>query len=241
MSKEPVTDYALDGHYYSHEKKQKSKLSYHEKSQDEEEDIRNITSFATLSDLTEPSTPYVKQDYLENGKYRAKDIEKQQFSSQKSTETDVYIVKQKRGYCSIFFSVVQTLVLIAMTWQCKLAPMSINPMVGPYPDALSYWGGKNTVLILEDNEYWRLVTPIFLHAGLIHLFGNIAVQLESGVFFEREWGSVTWLIVYLVSALGSSILSCVSMPNSISVGSSGAVMGLFGAKLSEVGFDAILL
>lgn len=101
-------------------------------------------------------------------------------------------------------------------------------------DALSEWGGKNAVNIIDDGEWWRLLTPMLLHAGVIHLFSNIAVQLESGAFFEREWGSLNWLIIYCVSAIGSSILSVIFMPDSISVGSSGAVMGLFGGKLAEV-------
>lgn len=149
-------------------------------------------------------------------------------------EEDVYIVQQKYGYCSIIFSVVQTVVLAIMMWQCKVAPLNINPMIGPYPDALNYWGAKNAILIIDDGENWRLVTPIFLHAGVIHLLCNVSVQLETGAFFEREWGSGIWMIVYILSAVGSSILSSCFMPDSISVGSSGAVMGLFGAKLSEV-------
>lgn len=107
-------------------------------------------------------------------------------------------------------------------------------MLGPYPDALSEWGGKNTPLIVEDGEWWRLVTPILLHAGAFHLVGNIAVQMEMGVFFEKEWGSIRWLIIYMGSGVGSSILSVIFMPKAISVGSSGAVMGLFGAKLAEI-------
>jgi hypothetical protein len=99
---------------------------------------------------------------------------------------------------------------------------------------LSDWGGKNAVNILDDGEWWRLVTPIFLHAGIIHLLCNIAVQLETGAFFEREWGSTNWMIIYLGSAVGSSVLSVICMPNSVSVGSSGAVMGLFGGKLAEL-------
>jgi len=43
-----------------------------------------------------------------------------------------------------------------------------------------------------------------------------------------------WLIVYIGSTLGSSVFSSIFMPDNISVGSSGAVMGLFGAKLSEI-------
>ncbi len=152
----------------------------------------------------------------------------------KSSEEEIYIVAQKYGYFSILFSVAQSLILGVMMIQCGVAPMQINPMVGPYPDALSDWGGKNAVNILDDGEWWRLVTPILLHAGVIHLICNVAVQLETGAFFEREWGSLKWLIVYLTSAVGSSVLSVIFMPDAISVGSSGAVMGLFGAKLSEV-------
>ena len=147
---------------------------------------------------------------------------------------EIYIVKQKYGYFSILFSIGQILVLICMIAGCGLAPLKINPMIGPYPDALSYWGGKNAVNIIDDKETWRLVTPIMLHAGIIHLLCNVAVQLETGAFFEREWGSTNWVIVYLVSAGGSSVLSVIYMPAAISVGSSGAVMGLFGAKLAEV-------
>ena len=140
-------------------------------------------------------------------------------------EEEVYIVRQRYGTWSIIFSLGQILVLVVMVLNCGLAPLNINPMIGPYPDALSDWGGKNAVNILEDNEWWRLITPIMLHAGVIHLLCNIAVQLETGAFFEREWGSKNWLIIYLSSAVGSSILSVIVMPGAISVGSSGAVMG----------------
>ena len=147
---------------------------------------------------------------------------------------EVYVVRQRYGYFSIFFGVIQIIVLGLMMWQCGIAPMNINPMFGPYPDALSEWGGKNSILIVEDGEWWRLFTPILLHAGVIHLLCNVAVQLELGVFFEREWGSMTWLTIYMTSALGSSVLSVITMPDAVSVGSSGAVMGLFGGKLAEI-------
>eukprot|EP00978_Attheya_sp_CCMP212_P034166 scaffold141971_cov35-Attheya_sp.AAC.1 len=39
-------------------------------------------------------------------------------------------------------------------------------------------------------------------AGVIHLFCNLALQLETGAFFEQEWGSARWLAIYLVSSLG---------------------------------------
>ena len=154
--------------------------------------------------------------------------------SDDTEKTEIYIVYQRYGYFSILFSVVQTAILAAMMFQCGVAPLTINPMIGPYPDALSEWGAKNSVLMLEDGEWWRLVTPILLHAGVIHLLCNVMVQIDTGAFFEREWGSFTWLTIYLVSAIGSSALSVAAMPDSLSVGSSGAVMGLFGGKAAEV-------
>lgn len=145
-----------------------------------------------------------------------------------------YIVKQKKGYLSLGFSILQSFILLIMMVQCSIAPFEINPMLGPPPDALDYWGGKNSFKIIKEGEYYRLITPIFLHAGIIHLFCNVSVQLDVGAFFEREWGSIVWFIIYVLSALGSSIFSCCFKANNISVGSSGAVMGLFGGKLAEI-------
>jgi rhomboid protease GluP len=145
----------------------------------------------------------------------------------------VYVVKQKRGYLSIFFSLAQTVIVVGMMIQCGVAPMKINPMVGPNPDVLSYWGAKNSYDILYEHEYWRLFSPIMLHAGIFHLLCNVAVQLDTGAFFEREWGSFLWLLIYLGSAAAGTILSVVVSPNTIGVGSSGAVCGLFGAKMAE--------
>lgn len=177
----------------------------------------------------------IKQDVRGRKKDEEMNDNDDDYTSFSTDEDDEpYIVKQEYGYFSIFFSVIQIFVLLVMMVECHVAPFRINPMLGPYPDALDYWGGKNAFKIIEENEWWRLITPIFLHAGVLHLVGNISIQIDTGAFFEREWGSAVWLIVYIVSAIGSSILSCCFMPNSISVGSSGAVMGLFGAKLAEI-------
>lgn len=161
------------------------------------------------------------------------DVLPEYYTHEELANDDIYIVKQNYGTFSILFSVVQSLIMIIMMIQCSIAPLEINPMVGPYPDALDYWGAKNSYKILNDNEYWRLLTPIMLHAGVIHLFCNISVQLDTTAFFEREWGSQIWLIIYLTSAVGSSIMSVCFMPDNISVGSSGAVMGILGGKLGE--------
>ena len=193
--------------------------------------------------MKEPTSDYTRAsdgDYRrdqETGESPLKDSQHGAHVGEVSGEVfvmDVYEFRQDYGYLSIFVSSVQTIILLVMAWQCGLAPLNVNPMVGPYMDALSYWGATNSVLIIEDGESWRLLSPVLLHAGILHLFGNVAVQIETGAFFEREWGSFVWLLVYVSSGIGGSLLSTIMFPSTISVGSSGAVMGLFGAKLTEV-------
>jgi len=134
-------------------------------------------------------------------------------------QDDIYKLKQSRPYLSIAFSLVQTIVLIAMMVKCSVAPFRINPMIGPYPDGLDYWGAKNAYKIVNDGESWRLLSNILLHGGVIHLISNVAVQLDTCAFWEKEWGSACWFAVYIASGLGSSIMSVMFKPNNISVGS----------------------
>jgi len=157
-------------------------------------------------------------------------------NDQNISEDELGTAHHKQNYAplSTTFVILQIIILPLMMWQCGIAPLEINPMIGPYPDALNYWGAKNAVLIVDDGQVYRLVTPIFLHAGIIHLAGNVLVQMDSGNRWEKEWGSLIWILVYVGSAIGSSVLSVIAMPDQISVGSSGAIMGLFGAKFAEI-------
>jgi len=48
--------------------------------------------------------------------------------------------------------------------------LSKNPMIGPSADTLISLGAKSTTNIVNDQQYYRLFTPMFLHAGWIHFF-----------------------------------------------------------------------
>jgi len=150
------------------------------------------------------------------------------------SESDYWKTKQGTAYLSIGLTSIQLLVLMLQLTMCGVASLDINPMVGPFPDAFSEWGGKNAYLMLNNSEWWRVITPAALHVGVLHLFANAFCQLETVALFEREWGSFRWLIVYLVSAVGCTLYSSLFDPDTIAVGSSGALMGLYAAKLSQV-------
>ena len=60
-----------------------------------------------------------------------------EYTLEEAMELEIYYVKQRRGYFSLAFSAVQGAVLLIMMLQCGVAPLTVNPMVGPYPDALN--------------------------------------------------------------------------------------------------------
>ena len=63
--------------------------------------------------------------------------------------------------------------------------------------------------VAEHNEYFRLLMPLFLHHGLIHLLFNGFALLQLGALVEHFWGSRRLLAYYVVCGLGASLVSAV--------------------------------
>jgi membrane associated rhomboid family serine protease len=141
---------------------------------------------------------------------------------------------QEMSYFSFGITAIQLLILMIQLFLCGLAPLDVNPMVGPFPAIFSEWGGKNPYLMVVGQQWWRMITPTFLHVGILHFLANAFCQLVAIAQFEREWGSKKWISIYIMSALGTSLLSNYFDSDSIAVTSSGAVMGMYAAKLAEV-------
>lgn len=79
-------------------------------------------------------------------------------------------------------------------------------------------------------EYYRLITSAFLHDGPLHLVFNLWALFVVGPPLERWLGRLRFITLYLMSALGGSVVVyLLSEVNSSTVGASGAVFGLFGA------------
>lgn len=142
--------------------------------------------------------------------------------------------EQEIPFFCILIIALQLLVLCTQMALCGIASLEVNPMVGPFPDAFSEWGGKNAYLMLMNDQWWRLLTSSFLHVGIIHLLVNAFCMFMTISVFELEWGSFRWVFLYVISAAGSTAISTVADPDTISVGSSGALMGLYAAKLAQV-------
>ncbi len=87
-------------------------------------------------------------------------------------------------------------------------------------------GAKESVL-LARGEWWRFVTPMFLHGNLLHLLFNNWALYAVAYPIEALLGARKFLLLYLLAGLGGNVLSSV-WSLSLSVGASGALFGLLG-------------
>ena len=93
-------------------------------------------------------------------------------------------------------------------------------------------GGVSNRLVFQQGQIWRLFTAPWLHGNLAHLIGNSVVLVIVGMRLERLVRAPWFLAIYLASGVGGSLFSAVLNPGGpVSVGASGAIMGLLGASL----------
>jgi membrane associated rhomboid family serine protease len=94
-------------------------------------------------------------------------------------------------------------------------------------------GGANyRPMTAGANQWWRLLTSIFLHAGIMHLLFNMAGLLFAGILLEPALGKGRLVAVYLLTGIAASLTSLWWHPATVSVGASGAIFGLYGVVLA---------
>jgi len=89
-------------------------------------------------------------------------------------------------------------------------------------------GAKVNELILAG-QVWRLITPILLHASILHIGFNMYALFVIGPQLERFYGHWRFLLLYLIAGFTGNVLSFVLSPNP-SLGASTSVFGLVAAE-----------
>lgn len=96
-------------------------------------------------------------------------------------------------------------------------------------------GAAYTPYILEQGEYYRIFTCMFLHFGMEHLANNMLVLFVLGQRLEPIAGKIKFLLIYLLGGMGGSLLSVYmdirKQEYAISAGASGAVFAVMGAMI----------
>jgi rhomboid protease GluP len=84
--------------------------------------------------------------------------------------------------------------------------------------------------IFYMNEWWRVVTAMFLHGGLIHIGFNMMALLQFGPAIEELYGSARYLFIYVFTGAFGFLIS--ARFGNFSLGASGALLGLVGVMLA---------
>ncbi len=95
-------------------------------------------------------------------------------------------------------------------------------------DFLLLYGAKINQFILQ-REFWRFLTPAFLHGSIIHLSFNMYAIYSIGPSLERKYGSTSFILLYIIGAVFGNVVSFLFSPN-ISLGASTAIFGLIAAQ-----------
>ncbi len=96
-------------------------------------------------------------------------------------------------------------------------------------DRLAMWN-----LGIAEGEWWRMLTVVFLHGGLLHVAFNSLLLYQLGLQLERQVGSVRYAVMFFATAIaGSAAAFFLGKPGDVGVGMSGAVFGIVGVWLAS--------
>ncbi len=99
---------------------------------------------------------------------------------------------------------------------------------------LAYTGALFAPTVVEEGEWWRLLSAMFLHSGMTHLLMNMVSLYIVGRMLERFVSAYAYTVIYFASGIVGGLLSLYVHPLSIGVGASGAIFGIFGALVGIV-------
>jgi rhomboid protease GluP len=149
---------------------------------------------------------------------------KKVFEEEHATFTRTLETLTPNAYVTYAVIAVNVLVFIVMV-------ISGASAVSPSASDLIRWGG-DFGMYTAHGEWWRLVTSTFIHIGFLHLFFNMMAFVYVGPTVERMFGSVGFLVLYLVSGIGGGLLALYLDPMQLHAGASGAIFGVYGALLA---------
>jgi rhomboid protease GluP len=102
-----------------------------------------------------------------------------------------------------------------------------------FPGRITVHFGANVGPYTLTGEWWRLVTYMFLHGGLVHIAFNMWCLWDLGALCESLYGRWTFAGIYLLTGIGGGLGSIIWNPNTFTVGASGAIFGLAGALIAS--------
>lgn len=98
--------------------------------------------------------------------------------------------------------------------------------------AIEIAAGSNLGPLTTHGEWWRLITALFVHFGMIHLLFNMWALVAFGALSERLLGITNFVFIYFVAGIAANLASISLRPSIDTAGASGAIFGILGAVLA---------
>lgn len=127
-------------------------------------------------------------------------------------------ITNKKPYITYTLVAVNVLVFIIMTFSGGTTNI---------PNLLRF--GASFQPYILAGQWYRLITPMFIHIGFEHLFLNMLTLYFCGIFLEQLFGWWRFSIIYFIAGIGGNLLSAALAPTTVSAGASTAIFGMFGA------------
>ena len=151
-----------------------------------------------------------------------------------------YESARQQGMNRSYFTYTMMLVFVALMvvafylngW--KVEPWKVNPFLGPKPEVLLRLGALQMRIMVETGSWYRLVTAVLLHAGILHILLNLVAFGLLCRAIERNHGPLSTAILFFTSAIGGNIISCLMQPEYILLGASGGIFGLIGICVADI-------
>ena len=95
-------------------------------------------------------------------------------------------------------------------------PFKYNPWLGPSIESLVDIGAK-FVPYIREGQWWRFVTPIFMHVGIFHFVMNMLMQLRVGKSLEEAYGAWRIAPIYMLCGVFGNLTSAIFLPTLVQV------------------------
>lgn len=106
--------------------------------------------------------------------------------------------------------------------------------IGASIDALVHYGGNAHLLVVNQSEWWRLLTATLLHGSLAHIIMNGFSLWNLARPLEKHFGRETLLNVFVLTGLAASLsFALFGSRDTISIGASGAICGMLGFLIAH--------
>ena len=184
--------------------------------------INKINDFKKYSDILEL---YPKIDVTEGGLKGMELFMKLTTDISKKTESDALesekVFSMKTPIITYILIAINIIMFLAM-YVVGNGSTDINTLL--------FYGANNSTLV-KMGDYYRLISAIFLHIGVIHLACNMYALYVIGPQLESFYGKLKFVIIYLLGGIIGNLFANIFEINTVGAGASGAIFALFGSLL----------